>query len=594
MIKERILTVMVSWFLCGTIAFADSVKIVHWWDEYFPVGKIIYEYQGRNSLQYQDVNGDKIYNDALIWYPFDMTKPLNPMPACSQNPQSYYRYRIDRPSAQFYGGLIARFTNVSNLTETDKKGNVVPIFDHFQQATVQGQDGAALNLYDPGRPHNTGRSMWLGGERAKWADITVMVVNCCSEGLSKTFQETKKAEVNFSAIFLWKKENFVNGGGSANEITFDNTSKLSVDITRFWLNIEEGRFVVQDGEQFWISEAAIVKDEEQNVAIGKNGMSVQNLKKGAMVELNPLNSRWAIYNPSFDSEKAQQSLNDLKAANFDPKKATTTEKELYYNNSNDFYSEINKMEFNPQQAQFVSHSFSDVRAVGVYFATYQFAHETTQLVFDNFQAYAAITPSTEQPREVLAGIALDAQGQPVETDATFLREVTVNGSKTTVRSIDQLDVRGIIKIDTQHIDKEAEIIVVVGYKPISSLEEQFFMFNKDGRVLPWDGKIANLVAYEDTEVLKDSWGNTGDFYHRNILLSPERHVQIFPMLLTVFREHEEDKENILFGCAERPITYSGRLEGLIPGTLRFFFGYRLRENGTLVFAPESIDFEYQP
>jgi hypothetical protein len=580
---------MIGWLLYGTIVFAESVKMVHWWDEYFPPEKAVLEYQGRNSLQYQDVNLDGIYNDALIWYEFSMINTLNPMPSCQIDPKPYFRYRIDRPSARFYGGLVARFTNVSHFTEQDRKGNDIPLFTHFQQATVQGQDGAALNLYDPNRPHNTGRSMWLNGERQKWADITVMVVNCCSEGLSQTFQESEESSVNFSAIFLWKKEDFVNGGASANKVVFDNTSKFLADVTRFRSNIEEGRFVVQDGEQFWMSEAVIVKDEVKNVqlATGKNGMIVENLKSGAIMELNPLNSRWAIYNPSPDTEKVQQRLKALQEMNFNPKKSTAVEKEHYYRDSDELLKEINKIEFNPQQAEFISHTFSDVRAVGIYFATYPFAHESTQLVFDNFQVYAAIHPSSEQPIGIVAGTAIDSQGQLTDTESEFSREVTINGGKVTVRSTDQLDIRGIIKIDSQHVDKEAEIIVVVSYQPSSSLSEQFFMFSKDGRILPWDGDIAHLIAHEDTEVLRDEW-NAGEFYLRNIRLSPQRDVQIFPMNLTVFRENEDDKENILLGCAERPMTYSGRLEGLPAGTLNFFYGYRLIENGTLVFNPESI------
>jgi hypothetical protein len=509
------------------MSYAESVKFLQWWDEYFPqkfeYGSVAYGYSRKTeSQQHQDVNGDGVYNDALVCKKFSLTDFLNPYPQCFSDSKKNQRYRIDRPSAQFYGGMVTRFTNVSHLTEKNKKGEDVPIFNSVGQATVQPTEGAQPNLYDPKYPENTRR---LGIWGLGWADMTYHL-NLYGP-LFKTFDATEKAEINFSAVFLWKKEDFVNGGASANVITFDNTSKLSVDVARFRANVEECRFVVQDGNQLWISEYAYIVEGSPP----------------ATAKLNPLDSHWAIYNPSGCD-----------------------------------------IEFN-REAVFIKHTFKDVQAVGVYFATYEFAHKKTGLSFDNIQVYATSKPSPEMPIEPnLIGNAIDSEGNSVSTDAKFSRGISVSSDTVTVRSSDQMDIRGVITVDSNHVGKEAEILVVVGYKPTSIEKESFFMFLKEGKILPWDGNIANLVAYEETDLVNDG---DGKLVKQNIILAPERRVQLFPVTLSAFRDNELD--TILLGCEERPLTYLGLLNDVPPGLLRFFFGYRLKEDGTIVYSSESIN-----
>jgi len=543
----NIMTVIIMG-LMPVVIHAESVKLVQWWGEYLPHhGKTLPgQYQGKRSIQYQDVNGDGIYNDTLIWYGFGLNEFLSPASETDTG-KKYHRYRTDYPSALFYGGIVARFTNVSHITEKDKKGNKIPFFDHIQQATVQPSEGGRPCSYLTSYPHNTGRT-WTDEAGKQWADMTVMVVNdggkCCP--ISDKFQKTKDAEVNFTSVFLWKKEDFLNGGTTINKITFDDTSKISVNVTRFRRNIEEGRFVVQDGEQLWISEAMataqVIDDEEEHLSLGIKGMNVENFKHGALMELEPLSSRWALYTSLSDQERVDNLVESLETMAFNPKKATDEETQSYQNQSDELLEQINKIEFNPKTATFVEHTFEDVQAVGVYFATYQFAHKTTQLVFDNFQAYGAGTIPNAK------AVALK-QGQLVNTQTSVNGGISVNCGpyEQTVRQCipDLVKIRGNLSVDNADVGKQADIVAIALHKPDpehSDEPETFYMLGNGGQVIAeWNGNIDNLIAFQE-----------------DISLEAEQAIQIF--------------------------------QGKIPltGSFQIFFGYRLQD-GTVVYNPDSID-----
>jgi putative methionine-R-sulfoxide reductase with GAF domain len=542
---------------------AESIRFVQWWGEYLPHhGKILPGwYQGKRSIQYQDVNGDGVYNDALIWYGFGLKDPLNPASYRDTDKQNH-RYRVDYPSARFYGGVVARFTNVSHITYENKKGKKVPFFTGIQQATVQPSEGASPCTYTTKSPHNTGR-LWSGWAYGiHWGDMTVMVVNkggdCCP--FSEKFQKTKKAEVNFTSLFVWKKEDFINGGAVVDKITFDNTSKLSVDITRFRKNIEEGRFVVQDGDQLWISEGAVVQNEEgRELSKGVEGMTVKN----SVVELNPLNSRWAPYTPfssaESEEEKIDSLLKPLEEMAFNPKRSTAEEQQLYHEKSDELFDEINKIAFDPTKATFADHTFEDVQAVGVYFATYPFAHETTQLVFDNFQAYATgIIPKAK-------AVAINTKNlRDVSTDAEFNVGLSVNCGPfeqvITLCSPDKVDFSGQIIVEEKDIGQLVDLLLVIGCKQYPEAEEEiFYMLDSEGAFRKWDGNLAKLVAFQ-----------------KEFSLS-EQSVQV----------NGGEKMSVL-------IEQTALCKGMdLPVFLRLFFGYQLQD-GKLVYNPQSIDLIITP
>ena len=550
-------------WLTPRLIHAESVRFVQWWGEYLPHhGKTLPGgYQGKRSIQYQDVNGDGVYNDALIWYGFGLKEPLNPT-SYRDTGKKYHRYRVDYPSARFYGGVVARFTNVSQITKEGKSGKV-PFFTGIQQATVQPSEGASPCTYTTKSPHNTGR-LWSGNRYGiHWGDMTVMIVNkggdCCP--ISDKFQKTKQAEVNFTSLFVWKKENFINGGAVVDKITFDNTSKLSVDITRFRKNIEEGRFVVQDGDQFWISEGAVVQDEEgKKLNRGVGGMTVKN----RVVELNPLNSRWAPYTPFYSAEPEEEKINilleTLEEMAFNPKKATAEEQQFYHEKSDELLDEINKIEFDPTKATFADHTFEDVQAMGVYFATYPFAHETTQLVFDNFQAYATgIIPKAK-------ALAIDTQNlSDVSTDAEFEVGLSVNCGPfeqvITLCSPDKVDFSGQITVEEKDIGQVVDLLLVIGCKQYheAEYEEIFYMLDSESAFRKWDGNIAKLVAFKKG----------------------------FPLSEQSVQVNGGEKMSVL-------VEQTALCKGMeLPVFLRVFFGYQLQD-GKLVYNPQNMDLIITP
>ena len=562
--------------LVPVVTYAESVRFVHWWNEYLPHhGNIMPgTYSGRKYIQYQDVNFDKVYNDTLIWYNFSMTEHLSPS-SQRETGQSNHRYRDDLPSARFYGGIVARLTNVSHVTQTDTNGNKLPFFRKIQQATVEDNEGARPCSYSTKFPHNTGR-LWSNTDYigTKWGDMTVMVMNegggCCS--VSDKFQETKDAEVNFTSVFLWKKEDFINGGAKVNQIIFDETSKLSVDMARFRLNIEEGRFVVQDGNQWWISEGAIVPDEEGKFSNGVKGVKVESFRKGVIVELNPLNSRWAVYNPSPDEEKVNRLFEELEQMEFDPKKASAEEQALYQEKSDQLLEQINKMEFNPARATFVDHRFEDVQAMGVYFATYQFAHKAMQMVFDNFQAYAA----GDIPKGK-AGILTNrpenqsnSRNKPALTGGMSINCGPVE-QVVTLCSPDRVDFSGEIIVNQEDIGKQADLLLAVGCKQYPENEEEIFYLLDDqaefNELDDWNEIITNPAQL--------------DTFQKNVLLSQEvMQINMGGQVSTIFEKTD------LCGKMEFPVF------------LRVFFGYRVSEEDgsrTVVYYNEdSIDMIINP
>ncbi len=519
-------------------AYAESAKFVQWWGEYLPKHDKIYPggYRNKNSMQYQDLDKDGIYNDALIWYEFDLNKPFSPA-SYNETGKEQHRYRTDFPSAIFYGGMIARFTNVSDVTIEDKKGNKYNLFNKIPQATVQPSEGSRPCSYAIDYPNN---SLHSRADKKQRSDMTLFFVEPekWKQPLSKAFYSTKDAKVNFSAFYLWKKKGFINGGNDAKQITFDATSKLSVNLTRRRDNIEEGRFIVQDGEQFWISEAKIINNEKTDkFSTGVDGMSVEALKRGAVVQLNPLNSRWAKYNPHQDTIKVDNLVTTLEDIKYKPKQATDAEKQLYQTTSDELLTEVNKMQFEPQNTTFIEHKFQDVQAVGVYFATYTFLHESTLLVFDNFQAWAV--------GEVPEGKAINFNQMNTATEITG--SVSVNCGPyeriTTQCTPDNVKIKGKITVDNYDIGKQADILAIAIHKPYpeSKVEKFYTIVNEGKAVAEWDGDLENLQVFQ-----------------QNITLQPEHDFFI----------------------------YQGKIP--LSGFVQVLFGYRLQD-GSIIYNADSID-----
>ncbi len=526
-------SIFVSLLLVLSNGGAESIKYLQWWDEYLPTREeapTSLIYNQKMMIEFDlDLNNDGVKNDMSLCRPFKIDQTFNPPAMCPRD-QRWKNYRADRPSGRFYGGVTANFLNVSDVTEVNKEGEVVPKIHTFSQDTVQN-DGASPNLYSERFPHNITRAL-NASSSLFWADMTLFVVDPSWTETGKVFYSTEDAAVNFSSLFLWKKEDFINGGASAKNITFDATSNLMVDLIRHWRNIEDGRFVVQDGEQFWISE-----------------YSFEKLRSGYTISLNPLNSRWAKYYPQ-DCDLA----------------------------------------INLAEVEFEPHEFTDVQAAGVYLARYDYMPSTHRdtlglmFAYDNFQIFATNNPTDDISQrtiptvdvKVIPSFAFDNTLQPIESKALFATGVSVNGSPIQVYASDQLDIRGVIIPEPGHVGKTADIVVAIGYlpsmnAPIEAL--QTFMLNSKGNIVEWNRNIDNLTGLE-----------------LNVTLTPEYRVQILPVSVTRFKNFTM-MDSVVLGCDERPITYTGIL-GVV-GVLQIYYGYML-ETGELVYSQQPIVVELLP
>ncbi|WP_353571310.1 hypothetical protein [Candidatus Albibeggiatoa sp. nov. BB20] len=521
-----------SLLLFSSLSWAESVKYLQWWDEYLPTREelptsLIYN-QKAVVKHHLDIDGDGVKNDTLLCRPFKIQEPFNPPALCPRD-KVWMNYRDDRPSGRFYGGITANFLNVSDITAVNARGEEAPAISKFSQDTVQN-DGASINLYEPRYPHNVMRALNSKSE-VFWADMTLFVVDPGWTKTAKAFYSVKNAAVNYSALFLWKKEDFVNGGASVDNIVFDETSNLMVDLTRHWINTEDARFIVQDGEQLWISSYVFDK-----------------LQTGYTINLNPLNSLWAKYNPE-DCDIA----------------------------------------IDWATAEFVEHEFTDVQGVGAYFARYTYMPsdqepESLVFIFDNFQLFATSNPTDEPSQrsipsvdvKVAPSFGFDDELQAVSSDTLFSTGVSVNGSAIQAYASDQLDIRGVITPELEHVGQKADIIALIGYLPsidADPAELQAFMLNSKGAIKPWNGRLGSLAALEI-----------------NTTLTPEYRVQLFPVSIERFK-NSATMNSVVLGCDARPATYTG-VYGQA-GVLLIYYGYVL-ETGELVYSQQPITVELLP
>ncbi len=102
-------------------------------------------------------------------------------------------------------------------------------------------------------------------------------------------------------VWLWKKEDFLNQGDT-HKVTFDDESLLALHVSRYWDDVDGGRWVVRDGDTFYISEVTFGTAED----IERRGESTR-----LTWMQHPTKTRWAVYTPEapydirFDASKAE-------------------------------------------------------------------------------------------------------------------------------------------------------------------------------------------------------------------------------------------------------------------------------------------------
>lgn len=204
--------------------------------------------QGDNTV---DVSGKGTpERDSVAYYEFSMERPLSPS-------GSFYNTKGN--NTRFYGGAVTYWAN----------------------------------------------------RRPRWAEGGINIDHELRDDFNLHSYATEGGDVGLRTfgLWLWRKDDFINGG-AAHRVSSDEASRIAVYVSRYWKDYEEARFVVQDGERFFISEHAF------------------GGKTHTLYEVRLAETRWAAYEP-----RAPHAI-----------------------------------EFDPKGARFETRRFADIRAAGWYVA----------------------------------------------------------------------------------------------------------------------------------------------------------------------------------------------------------------------------------
>ncbi len=237
--------------VCAMQQDVGAVVITDWTgDDYFEPGNKGSGnrwYRGRTANNGQiitdwtvDIDGDNnTDDDQLSYWEFSLTEPLNP-PSPAEH--SGGRYLTHLPSAVFYGGIVARYGNTRSRP--------------FTQGTIE--DELDVNKI-----------------------TSVAYVTEWDTGWEEPHEDDL---VTYDAVFIWQKDGFLNRG-DAGQVAFDPTSVMSVQLKRnfdLWRGNGEMRWLVRDGEQFYVSEDQLIKTSKWAVEFNS---------------IVPTATNWAPYNP---------------------------------------------------------------------------------------------------------------------------------------------------------------------------------------------------------------------------------------------------------------------------------------------------------
>jgi PKD repeat protein len=194
-----------------------NTTIVNWFGNYANSSPGVNSTQTLNDT---DLNGDGNAWDAYRRIPFSTTTPLNPTATS---------YIIAAPSARFYGGVNLRSFGTSATTKAG-----IPAFS----------DTFIVNN---------------GGSTSSSTATTPT-----DDAMGFRFQPGLDLAWSFAAV--WLKPEFL-GTGSTNNVSFGNGSLLQVSVgdsggngTLRWDIVGNGRFLVRNGTQWYVSQAALASN----------------------------------------------------------------------------------------------------------------------------------------------------------------------------------------------------------------------------------------------------------------------------------------------------------------------------------------------
>ncbi len=220
----------------------------------------------RNKITGVDVDGDgDSEGDCIFYLTFSMENPMNP-------PEPWWD--SEGSNATFYGGVTGFFT--------DNNGR-------------SGFSELMINVHETPDGDN----------------------------LSVHTNATRELHRNYH-VFLWKKEDFLKGGG-AHRVSIDDDSLLAVHVMRYWGGMDGARFVLVEADpsdpsgpgRFYISEYDFGNAEARQ--------AFRDSREGVVFNVRPNQTRWAEYHPEapydivFEREEAvfkKRQFRDIRAAGY--------------------------------------------------------------------------------------------------------------------------------------------------------------------------------------------------------------------------------------------------------------------------------------
>lgn len=107
------------------------------------------------------------------------------------------------------------------------------------------------------------------------------------------------APYRLCGLWVWKKQDFLNGGRD-HPVSFSEGSELALYLQRYFMGLDGVRFVVREGEKFYVSERVF-----------RGAGQVRGSGNGKQHVLRPTRTRWASYDPEapyhirFDADRAE-------------------------------------------------------------------------------------------------------------------------------------------------------------------------------------------------------------------------------------------------------------------------------------------------
>jgi len=249
----------------------------------------------------------------IVDFGHDYVRPLDGLP---RHHFQYQRYELVKdPATGLYGPTP---DYVKQAHDFDVNGN-----GRTDDDVVAYMEYSLTKPYSPQTPwydHLAGSPRWYGG-------ATIYHANMDKSGFSENgvnqlhdgpfhyprdnwalFHETYEVNSPYRmyGLWVWLKHDFLNGGADYT-VTFDDKTEIAFYIQRYFMGVDGVRFVVRDGEQFYLSEQVF-----------KGAGQTRGSANGKQHILCPKNTKWAPYNPKapyaidFDVKKAKFTTHKFK------------------------------------------------------------------------------------------------------------------------------------------------------------------------------------------------------------------------------------------------------------------------------------------